>query len=600
MNSLPINGHDQKRPNIIFIMADQWHHLDFGYRHHPVVRTPNLDRLQSESIDFTHSYAQNAFCLPSRACILSGQYVKTHRQYGFTGLFSEETPCMPELLQRHGYYTFHVGKHHCNPFGDRLGFNEFIPTLPEDMYQATDPDTTYAAWCRKNGTTYPNDQVHGDDYRNVTPPEPLVLGGNRLGMYGTSGIPLEKSIERYTADRAIEFLERSHGETPFYLSVSFDRPHGPWSPSSEDMGSYDPANIPLPESFNAAELAKMPAHIAAYIRECSVGVKKAGEKGMREILALYYTLITRVDAEIGRVLDALERAGKSEETIVVFCTDHGDMAGHLGVFDKHSNKIYHDDIIRTPLLLKLPGGAQQAKQVMQNVELIDIFPTLFSLAGINTTEIPLDGNDLLSLPVADDKPWAGVAFSESYGLKTVIKDGWKLIHYVNHGEGELYHLRDDADEHINRFSDPACQAKRIELLGELVSFLTPTPSAKRQAYIRSLFDDSEMVRRECMGKIFKWDKGIVEGDGFWQSFEDRHRLTAVPFDNGYILEKLDEANPTDGLVWHYAPVHDNARMESMLRQLVNYLSGKIRPISIMTGGTAGMKQMMFCRGFGFC
>lgn len=588
-----------QRPNILFFLADQWNHLDFGYRGHPVVKTPNLDKLAAESIDFTHAYAQNAFCLPSRACILTGQYVRTHRQYGFTGLFGERTPCLPELLQQNGYHTFHVGKHHCNPFGDRLGFDEFVPTLPEDMWQATDPDVNYLAWSRAQGIGYPNDHVQGDDYRPVFPPEPLVLGGNRLDMYGTSSIPLEKSIERYTSDRAVAFIERQH-DKPFYMSVSFDRPHGPWSPSPEDVDMYDPADIPLPESLSEDALAKMPSHLADYIRNYTVGLKKIGEEGMRKVLSLYYALCTRVDAEMGRVLDALERTGQADNTIVVFCTDHGDMAGHLNLFDKYSNRLYHDDIIRTPLLLKLPGQGTETGSVQQNVELIDIFPTLCSLTGIQTEHIPLDGKNLLELSAANERPWGGMAISESYGLKTVIKDGWKLIYYVNHDEGELYNLSDDSREYHNLYNDADYQAKRIELLTALVGFLTPTPSEKRQAYIRTLFDDSEMVARQAMGKLFKWDKGIVEGDGFWQYFKDGCRLTVIPFDQVCRLEQLDDETPNNGLTWNYAAVNDPDRLEAMLGTLVDYLAGKIRPISLMTGGEEGQEQMLFCRGFGLC
>jgi arylsulfatase A-like enzyme len=583
------------------MIVDQWHYLDFGYRGHPVVRTPNLDRLAASSVNFTHAYAQNAFCLPSRASILTGQYLRSHRAYGFTGLFGEDTPCLPEMLQQNGYYTFHVGKHHCNPFGDRLGFNEFVPTLPEDMYQATNPDVTYMAWCRQHGLTFPNDQVHGDDYRAVYPPEQLESGGTKLKMYGTSVVPLDKSIERYTADRAIEFLERPGHDKPFYLSVSFDRPHGPWSPSPEDVAMYDPASIPLPERLTPEQLERMPAHIVKYVREGKESVEQMGEAGMRRVLALYYALCTRVDAEIGRVLDALERTGQADNTAIVFCADHGDMAGHLGVFDKHSNKIYHDDIIRTPLLLKRPGkGTGQARQIHRNVELIGIFPTLCQLAGIDTARVPLDGRNLLGPSTEQDVPGGGTAFSESYGLKTVIHDGWKLIHFVNHDEGELFNLRADPQEHDNLYYNADCQAKRIALLTLLVGYYTPSPSARRQAYIRSLFDDAEPVSRQAMGKLFKWDKGIVEGDGFWRVVKDGYRLTAIPFDETFLLEKLDKDRPTDGLTWNYVPVDEPGRLEAMLRLLIDYVACKIRPLSLMTGSETEREQMLFSRGFGLC
>ncbi|MBI1338094.1 MAG: sulfatase-like hydrolase/transferase [Phycisphaera sp.] len=589
-----------QRPNILFIMADQWHHLDFGFRGHPDIRTPNLDRLQAQAMDFTHAYAQNAFCLPSRASILSGQYVHTHRQYGFTGLFDEHTPCLPQTLQHHGYRTFHVGKFHCNPYGDRLGFDQFIPTLPEDMYQATDPQQTYAAWARQRGVGFPNDHVQGDDFRPVRPPQPLELGGNTLKMFGTSAVPLEHSIERYTAERAIEFLQGHNGDQPFYLSMSFDRPHGPWTPSPEDIELYDPDTLTLPGPLTEDELDRMPAHIVKYVRESKLSTRVIGEDGMRLVLALYYALITRIDHEIGRVLEVLDATGRADHTAIVFCADHGDMAGRLGLFDKYSNCVYRDDIIRTPLLLKLPTGEHQPRQVQHNVELIDLFPTLCHLAEIDTADLPLDGQDLLWLSADPNTPWAGTAFSESYGLKTIIKDGWKLIHYVNSEEGELYCLVDDPQERNNRFADPSCRDKRIELLAQLVAFFTPVPSQTRQAYIRTLFDDAAVIERQYLGKLFKWDKGIIEGAGFWQSFRDGYRLTVIPFDKICRLEKKDASNPTDGLVWHYPPSSDRDQMERMLRELVNYLSGKIRPISIMTGGQEAIDRVSFTRGFGFC
>lgn len=589
-----------QRPNILFIMADQWHHLDFGFRDHPDIRTPNLDRLRSESTDFTHSYAQNAFCLPSRASILSGQYVRTHRQYGFTGLFDEDTPCLPRTLQQHGYRTFHVGKFHCNPYGDRLGFDQFIPTLPEDMYQATDPTKTYAAWARDRGAGYPNDQVHGDDFRAVYSPEFLKLGGHHLKMFGPSAVPLEHSIERYTADRAIDFLHEHNADQPFYLSLSFDRPHGPWTPSPEDLDLYDPDTLTLPRPLTEDELSRMPQHIVGYVRDSKLSSQVIGEAGMRKVLSLYYALITRIDIEIGRVLEALEATGRADQTAIVFCADHGDMAGRLGLFDKYSNRLYRDDIIRTPLLVKLPGDEHPPRQVHHNVELIDLYPTLCGLANIDTTDTSLDGQDLFSRSADPETPWAGTAFSESYGLKTIIKDGWKLIHYVNSDEGELYCLTFDPEERDNRFADPSCQDKRIDLLSELVAWFTPEPSTDRQAYIRTLFDDRDVVENEYLGKLFKWDKSIVEGAGFWQSFREGYRLTVIPFDHVCRLEQKDATNRTDGLVWNYQPSDDRDQMERMLRELVNYLCGKVRPISLMSGGQQGIDQMLFMRGFGLC
>jgi hypothetical protein len=142
---------------------------------------------------------------------------------------------------------------------------------------------------------------------------------------------------------------------------------------------------------------------------------------------------------------------------------------------------------------------------------------------------------------------------------------------------------------------------RINLLCELVGFFTVVPSEKRCAYIRSLFDDSELIARRAMGKLFKWQKGIVEGDGFWMSFEDGHRLTAIPFDRTYRLERLAEDEPTDGWsVWNYASTDDPDRLEAMLGRLIDYIVGKIRPLSLMSGSEDEKENMYFCRGPGLC
>jgi arylsulfatase A-like enzyme len=234
-----------RSPNVVFLMVDQLNYRDLGYMKHPVVKTPNLDGLRNDSVAFSRCYVQNAFCLPSRACYLTGQYVFHHREYGFTGLLDERTPCMAKHFQGNGYRTFHVGKLHVNPFGENLGFDTLIPTLPEDIYQSTDMNTNYQVYCQKAGLGYPNDQVHGDDFRFPGIRQALSEKTSGLSFVGVSDVPSRDSIERYTADRAIDFIQGGH-DRPFFAHISFDRPHGPWSPSPEYADRY-PIVVRQPE-----------------------------------------------------------------------------------------------------------------------------------------------------------------------------------------------------------------------------------------------------------------------------------------------------------------------------------------------------------------
>jgi choline-sulfatase len=151
----------QMKPNVLILMTDQLNYKCLGFKKHPVVRTPNLDRLKQDSVEFTRCYVQNAFCVPSRVSYLTGQYLFTHRQYGFHGILNEKTPSMPAFFMQNGYTTFHTGKAHVNCMADILGFSTFIPTLPEDMVFSTDPENNYQAYCREKEYGYPTDQVHG-------------------------------------------------------------------------------------------------------------------------------------------------------------------------------------------------------------------------------------------------------------------------------------------------------------------------------------------------------------------------------------------------------------------------------------------------------
>ena len=596
------------RPNVLFFMVDQLNRKDLGYMGHPVVKTPNLDRLHNDSVHFTRCYVQNAYCLPSRVSYLSSQYLFHHREYGFTGLLEEQTPCMTSHFKENGYYTFHVGKLHVNPYGEKLDFDELVPTLPEDICQATDMSKNYQVYCQRKGYGYPTDQVHGDNVRFPGIKNAADINPSMLGNFGTSEIPAKDSIETYTADNAIEFIGREH-DKPFFLNVSFDRPHGPWSPSPEYADFYNPDHIPLPPELDENQLSRMPGHIQKVVKTSGLSIARLGSAGMRKALAYYYALITHIDFEIGRVLSALRDAGLYDDTVVVFCADHGDMAGHKGLFDKYANRIYHDDIIHTPLLIKYPAQEPCGREVDELTEAIDLFPTLCEICSVPADGMPLDGSSL-SVLTADGAEggggsdaaggsecrWKKEAFSESYAQKALITKNWKLIYYVNSTEGELYNLQSDPEEYDNLYADPAQLDVLLELKLAIVRKITPPVSEKRQSFIKSLYDNTAAHSVDALEKLFEWDMGIVEGSGFWIVVRDGYRLTYIPFDGTLRFEEKDEANPTNGTTRFYNPSNDKTKLHALADELLDYIFTKIRPISILVGNQEERDLMLQTKG----
>ncbi|MCP4640986.1 MAG: sulfatase-like hydrolase/transferase, partial [bacterium] len=284
--------------------------------------------------------------------------------------------------------------------------------------------------------------------------------------YGIGRLPYEHAIEHWTAQETLGFLEQRDTTRPFFVHMSFERPHPNLAPAPEDADLYEPDAIVLPDCIADAyehEFASKPA----LVRGPLLGQRKP-EDHLKRVLAAYYTLITAIDREIGRVLEALKQCGELENTVVVYTADHGDFAGEHGVHGKNIG--IYESIHRIPFILKYPGCPQGAVKD-GIVESVDLYATLCELCALPVPE-HVEGQSVLPV-IEADSPGKEFAVCEwdwwhpyppAHAVRT--RD-FRLVYYDAEHGGELYHTAADPGEIKNLWNDPDFRDIRLQLMERL-------------------------------------------------------------------------------------------------------------------------------------
>jgi choline-sulfatase len=423
----------QRRPNILWICADDHAPYVMGAYGNRVVRTPNLDRLASQGLRFDRAYCNSPVCTASRQSFLTGRYP---RSIGVTQL---RTPLprseitLAEMLQSAGYATAAIGKMH---FNSNLthGFDVRIDR-PE-----------HAAWLRQKGKTPAPQGVE------VQPPWRPFKDLARIWLNSAAnpvGLVEAEMPGTFFAMEAERFMHSSR-EAPFFLMVSFYEPHSPFEFPVEYKGRQDPVRFDVPRVRPEDEW-QVP-RVFADLTE----LEKQG------IMAAYYTSVEFLDASVGRALAALEASGQAENTLVIYTGDHGYMLGQHGRFEKHCG---YEPAVRSPLIMRLPGKLNEGRSTSALVEFVDIVPTVLEYAGAS---IPPSIQGRSFRPVLDGKSdkhrdRVFIEYSENEE-GYVVTDRWKLIYGTGaraRDDGyetgkpspgrtvRLYDLKDDPDEMKN-------------------------------------------------------------------------------------------------------------------------------------------------------
>ncbi len=471
--------------SVLLIQSDQWPWFCLSYLGYPNVRTPHLDRLiREQGVLFSNNTVQSPICLPSRISMLTGLHVATTGQTGFCGLCPRGLPWMPRFYREHGYTTGAFGKFHAMSIGvDDWSFDVSAPTLGEDEILAQPEGNSYRAYCRENGVRWPTDQMHGHD-----PFTGIDMGRGRESRHADpqssrmeqwaarSEVPVEHSLETWTTNRCLDFLrDRAADRHSFFSWISFDRPHYPTSLPPEWMARMRPDAIalhPLPPEAMLRGLND-PFFRSCYDTDLGISLFRLDEKRFRRMLATYYTLIEWIDEEIGRLVACLESSGLRDTTTIAFTVDHGDQAGRHGTVDKRQG-VFSEPITRGFFVIAPPPGfgAKTDREISAPTENIDLFPTLATLSGL-VPPPEIEGVDLSGVIRGTENPDPHRAtFCEDHWARMIKQDDWRLAFALPAEQAcALHNLRDDPEQFVNLYHDPAARAPRLALKKELMAFL---------------------------------------------------------------------------------------------------------------------------------
>jgi len=436
------------RRNVLFIAVDDLNN-DLGCYGHPLVRSPHVDRLAKRGVRFDRAYCQYPVCNPSRSSFLTGRYPEKTGVLSNAGDLRKALPdavTLPQHFTKHGYFAARVGK-------------LFHYGVPNQI--GTDGADDKASWQKVVNPRGVDREVH-DKIHTL---EPGQFGGT------LSWLKMETRDEEHTdgigARAAVGLMEENHPAKtgkPFFLAVGFYRPHTPYVAPARWFDLY-PLDKIQPEMERPGDRDDMPAPA---LRDRK-GQRELTVEKRREIIQAYYASISHMDAQVGVLLDALDRLKLAENTVVVFVSDHGYHLGHKGLWQKGD---LFEGSARVPLIVAAPGMKSAGRGTSAVTELVDLYPTLAELCGL-----PAPGTPGTSLrPVLDDPSLPG---KESAYTVTSVRGGLGRTvrtarhRYTEWGDGgkdgvELYDYEKDPDEVTNLAKD-AAHAKTLEAMKALLA-----------------------------------------------------------------------------------------------------------------------------------
>jgi choline-sulfatase len=411
--------------NILFLFSDEHHARILGCDGHPLVRTPNLDRLAARGTRFTRAYTPSPICVPARASLATGRWVHETRYWDNAIAYDGRVPGWAHRLRTEGVRVESIGKLHYRNAIDDTGFaRQHVPThLAEGL---------------------------GQIWAAVRDPLPEPVG--HIPLYDKLGAG-ESSYNRYDrqiADLGVRWLEeraREHPAQPWMLFAGFVAPHFPLIVPQRYLDLYPLDSIPDPKLLPRNGHVRHP-WVERKARFTDFDAFIGSDERRKLAIASYLGLVTYLDEQLGRVLDALARLGLDDSTLIVYASDHGEHNGARGLWGK--GDLYRE-ATQVPLMLA-GAGVPAGRTCSTNVNLVDLYPTFLDALGIAPVahELGLPGQSLLGVAARPDDP-SRVGFSEYHAIGSpsaafmLTRGRFKFHHYVGH-EPELFDLESDPEE----------------------------------------------------------------------------------------------------------------------------------------------------------
>jgi iduronate 2-sulfatase len=425
------------KPNVLFIISDDLTSTALGCYGNKVCKTPNIDRLAERGMRFTRAHCQGTYCGPSRASFLSGYYPHATSVQGYISprVAIGDRATWPQHFKNAGYYSARVSKIY------HMG-------VPGGIEEGSDGADDPASWTERFNSKGPEWQAPGIGEtleKNPDGKKP-VMGGNTFVIVAADGGDMVHSDGK-TSAKACELIEQ-HSKEPFFLAVGFVRPHVPFVAPKKYFDMYPPEQMTLPEKV-PGDWDDIPKPGINYKTSVNMQMDEVQQK---KAVSGYYAAVSFMDAQVGKVLDALEKSGQADNTIIIFTSDHG---YHLGEHDFWAKVSLRDESARVPLIISVPGKMPGVSDSL--VELLDLYPTTAKLCGL---EVParLQGKDIS--PILDD-PKATVhdtVFSVAGTSKGLMlrDDRWVFIQYTEDASKgiELFDMQNDPQQFTNLASSP--------------------------------------------------------------------------------------------------------------------------------------------------
>lgn len=415
--------------NVLFLMADEHLATALSCLGHPIVQTPNLDRLAARGTCFINAYTPSPICVPARASVATGRYVHQQNYWDNAHAYDGRFSGWGQVLQGAGISTTSIGKLHYRREEDATGFDHQI--LPMHIFKGI-----------------------GQVWGSVRNPLPRSReGGGMLGDIG-AGISKYNQYDIKVADAAATWLQDPRrADTRWLAFVSFVAPHFPLTVPQEYLDLYPVDAMPLPEIRLANGYAQHPWVARMNSIEDSDSELETDSQ-RRAAIAAYYALCTFVDAQIGKVLEALEATGQLDDTLIIYTSDHGEQLGKRGRWGK---SLLYRESTQVPLILA-GGAVPENHRVQTAVNLIDIAPTITDAFGLSADDA-WPGQSLLRIAAEPDDP-ERLSFAEYHAANSpsggfmIANARWKYHEYVGY-PSELFDLAEDPEETCNLTNDPA-------------------------------------------------------------------------------------------------------------------------------------------------